>query len=526
MATRRAFLKTLGLGAAAAARPTRLTAKERNLGKPNIVFIMADDMGYGDVGCYNAESKIPTPHMDRLAREGVRFTDAHSPSAVCTPTRYGVLTGRYCWRSPLKRGVLYNYEHPLIPPERLTVASLLKQHGYATACIGKWHLGLGWSAKPGTRVDFRRPLPWPGGSPSAAFEAKIDFARPITGGPNALGFDYFFGTSGCSSAQPPYCFIENGRVIGTPSVRKGRAPGSRAGLKVPGWKHKDADPTFAKKAVEFIGKHQKESPGKPFFLYLAPSAPHEPAIWPVVPDFVKGKSKAGPRGDLVVLVDRMVGQVLDALDRHKLADHTLVIVTSDNGALPGHSARVDGRKPWDTYGHKSCGDWRGYKSHIWEGGHREPFIARWPGRIEPRTVCDEPIELTDLLATVAAILGAELPDDAGEDSYNILPALLGDPSAGLRAGKPIRKALIHHSVFGVFSIRQGRWKLIVGTESSGGWPPPRGTGPKPGAPGQLYDIAADPGETRNLWRERQDIVKRLAALLAKYKRGGRSAPRR
>jgi len=518
---RRTFLKALGPSVVAAAWPRQMLAREQTVGKPNIVFIMADDMGYGDVGCYNPASRIPTPHMDRLAREGVRFTDAHSPSAVCTPTRYGVLTGRYCWRSALKTHVLFNYEHPLIEPERLTVASLLRRHGYATACIGKWHLGLGWSAKPGTTFDFDRPLPWPGGSPDPEEEAKIDFAKPIWGGPTALGFDYFFGTSGCATAQPPYCFIENDRTVGIPSVRKGREAGGRAGLMTPGWQHKDADPTFAKKAVAWLARHAKGSPGKPFFLYLAPSAPHEPAIWPAVPDFVKGKSQAGPRGDLVALVDWMVGQVLDALDRHGLADDTLVIVTSDNGALPGHSARIDGRKPWDTFGHKSCGDWRGYKAHIWEGGHREPFIARWPGKIQPGAVCDEPVELTDLLATVAAILGTGLPNDGGEDSYNILPALLGR-----KLEKPVREALIHHSVFGVFSIRQGRWKLIIGTETSGGWPPPRGKGPKPGAPGQLYDLAADPGEARNLWRDRPDVVARLTALLDKYQREGRSAPRR
>ena len=518
---RRTFLKALGPTVVAVAWPRQMLAREQTVGKPNIVFIMADDMGYGDVGCYNPASRIPTPHMDRLAREGVRFTDAHSPSAVCTPTRYGVLTGRYCWRSALKTHVLFNYEHPLIESERLTVASLLKKHGYATACIGKWHLGLGWSAKPGTAFDFDRPLPWPGGSPDPEAEATIDFAKPIWGGPAALGFDYFFGTSGCSTAQPPYCFIENDRTVGIPSVRKGREVGGRAGLMTPGWQHKDADPTFAKKAVGFIDRHAKVSPGKPFFLYLAPSAPHEPALWSTVPEFVKGRSQAGPRGDLVALVDWMVGQVVEALDRHGLRDNTLIIVTSDNGALPGHSARIDDREPWDTFGHKSCGEWRGYKAHIWEGGHREPFIARWPGKIQPGAVCDEPVELTDMLATVAAILGTGLPNDAGEDSYDILPALLGR-----KLEKPIREALIHHSVLGVFSIRQDRWKLIIGTETSGGWPPPRGEGPKPGAPGQLYDLAADPAETRNLWRDSPDVVARLTALLERYQQSGRSAPRR
>jgi arylsulfatase A-like enzyme len=198
-----------------------------------------------------------------------------------------------------------------------------------------------------------------------------------------------------------------------------------------------------------------------------------------------------------------------------------VIVTSDNGALPGHSAGIDGRKQWDTYGHKSCGDWRGYKAHIWEGGHREPFIARWPGKIKPNTTSDEPICLTDLLATCAAIVGQKPPGGAGEDSYNILPALLGR-----RRAQPIRQALVHHSAFGVFSVRQGRWKLIIDAEGSGGWPPPRGGPPREGAPGQLYDMAADPGEKQNLWKDHPDVVKHLTSLLAKYKKTHRSAPKR
>ncbi|MFW6163648.1 MAG: sulfatase-like hydrolase/transferase [Planctomycetota bacterium] len=272
--------------------------------------------------------------------------------------------------------------------------------------------------------------------------------------------------------------------------------------------------------MAWLDRQAKESPGQPFFLYLAPSAPHEPALWSTVPEFVKGTSAAGPRGDLVALVDWMVGQVVEALDRHGQGDGTLVLVTSDNGALPGHSASMDGRGPWDTFGHKSCGDWRGYKSHIWEGGHREPLIARWPGRIAPGTVCAEPVELTDLMATVAALLGTALPAAAGEDSYDILPALLGHA-----LDAPIREALVHHSVFSVFSIRQGRWKLIVGTETSGGWPPPRGEGPQPGARGQLYDLAADPAEARNLWGGRPDVVARLTALLDRYRASGRSASR-
>ena len=489
--------------------------------KTNIIFIMADDMGYGDVGCYNAESKIPTPHMDRVAAEGIRFHDAHSPSAVCTPSRYGVLTGRYCWRGRLKNNVLYGYEPPLIEPGRLTVAQLLKDAGYHTACIGKWHLGLGFSTKPGAHIDFGRPLPWP--DADRDMEEKIDFAAPLTGGPPEIGFDYFFGTSGCSTCQPPYGFIENEHFVEPPSVYCGAPPTSRPGMTAPSWRHKDADPTFARKAVEYI--EQRAESDQPFFLYLTPSAPHEPCVTEVVPEFARGQSQAGPRGDLVWLVDWMVGQVLDALDRTGQADNTLVIVTSDNGALPGDRNRNSAKgatameELYSTYGHKSCGDWRGYKAHIWEGGHREPLVARWPGRIAPASQSDQLICLTDLIATCAAILETDLPEDAAEDSLNMLAALTGEAGDG-----PIRETMIHHSCFGVFSIRKGPWKLIVETLTSGGWPPPRGAGPEPGSPGQLYPIEDDPAEQHNLWHDHPEIVADLTALLDHQKTAGRTAP--
>ena len=511
--TRREFLRLAGFGAAALAIPRVLRAdKASSKMRPNIVFIMADDMGIGDVGCYNKESLIPTPNMDRLAAEGVRFTDAHSPSAVCTPTRYGLLTGRYCWRTPLKSEVLFNYEPPLIEPTRLTVASLLKKQGYRTACIGKWHLGLRWGVKQGQKVDFARRLPWPGGSPEEKLEAKIDFSKPVTGGPNDLGFDYAFYTSGCATAQPPYCFIDNGRCIGMAKAKRIRPEGRpRAGMTAEGWNQREPDLVFTGKAVEFMEKHRKDTPDKPLFLYLPLSSPHAP--W-VPPKLAQGRSREGPRGDLVCVVDWSVGRILEALERLKIADDTLVVVTSDNGP------RIGAR------GHKSAGQWRGYKSHIWEGGHREPFLARWPGKIKPGATCAEPIELTDVLATFAALTAAKVPKGAGEDSYNVLPALLDGPSAGPRAGKPIREALVHHSCFGVFSIRRGDWKLILETKSSGGWVKPRGTAPAKGSPGQLYNIAGDPYETSDLWDKHPEIVERLTKLLEKYKKDGRSAPAR
>lgn len=484
---------------------------------------MADDMGYGDVGCYNPDSRIPTPHMDRLAAEGMRFTDAHAPSAVCTPTRYGVLTGRYCWRSRLKQGVSGGYERPLIEPERLTIASMLKSQRYHTACIGKWHVGLTFHDKDGNPTEE---------------EERVDFSRPVDGGPTDLGFDYAYYNAGCGTCAPPYGFIENDRFVDESfsffetgkdgPVGVGRS-GQWGGMMGSSWVTRDADPVIAEKACEYI--EERAGDDAPFFLYLAPNAPHEPCQEPFVPDFARGKSDAGARGDLVWLFDWMVGQVTDALERTGQLDNTLVVVTSDNGALPGDFAldangnRIDsgtGRNEYRyrCYGHKPNGDWRGYKAHIWDGGHRMPFLVRWPGAVTPDTTSDELICLTDTMATCAAIADCDLPGNAAEDSCNILPVLLG----GRNAEGPVREAVVHHSSYGVFSIRQGRWKLVHECRDSGGWPTPRGSKPVPGSPGQLYDIAADPGEENDLWKERADIVTHLSALLERYRKAGRSAP--
>jgi arylsulfatase A len=487
---RREFLRALGYGAAALAMPRALLGGQKKY--PNIVFIMADDMGYGDVGCYNPESKIPTPHMDKLAREGVRFTDAHTPSAVCTPTRYGVLTGRYCWRSRLKRGVFGGFNRPLIEKDRMTVASLLKKYGYGTACIGKWHLGLNWGTKEGRPADIEEDYE----------QMEVDFSKPIKDGPIELGYDYFFGTAACTTDDPPFCFIENDHTVGIPNMVSPVDPAEedRELLMVPGWRHEDADIEFTNKATAFIKKHVKGQPENPFFLYLPLSVPHIP--W-LPPEFVKGKSKAGPRGDQVVLFDWSVGEIAKALDKLGISDNTLVIVTSDNGPREGIN------------GHKSAGDLRGLKGSIWEGGHRVPFIARWPGKIKAGTTSDEIICLTDLMATCAAIVGTELPKDAGQDSYNILPALLGK-----KLDKPIREAIVHHSGAGVFAIRQGEWKLILESKGAGYHDGP----PKRGSPGQLYNLADDPYEKNDLWEKHPKKVKRLTKLLDKYKKQGCSRP--
>jgi arylsulfatase A-like enzyme len=463
-------------------------AAEAPANRPNIVFILADDLGYGDLSCYNRESKIPTPHCDRLASEGIRFTDAHSPSAVCTPTRYGLLTGRYSWRTPLKRGVLQGYDPLLIEADRVTVASLLKQYGYATAAFGKWHLGLG-DKKP------------------------TDYDRPFAEGPNTVGFDDFFGIPS-SLDFPPYVFVENDRAVERPTAtiaaskmrREGGGGFWRAGGIAPSFKHEDVLPAISDKAVAFVRKQSSE---KPFFVYLALSSPHTP--WMPTAEF-RGKSQAGYYGDFVVQTDAAIGRVLAALAERGLADNTLVILTSDNGA---HWLASD----IEQYGHRANGALRGQKADLWEGGHRVPFLVRWPGRIKPGTTGDETICHTDLLRTVAAIVGFSLPEHAGEDSYNILPALLGK-----RTERPIREATVHQSGDGTLAIRKGPWKLCTALGSHG-FSEPRTVEPKPGQPGgQLYHLADDPAEARNLWTEKPEIVAQLTALLEQYKTTGRSAP--
>ena len=498
---RRDFLKTAGLTAAVFAVPGSFEIAESSKAPrrkfPNIVYIMADDLGYGDVGCYNPQSKIPTPNIDAFAKTAVTFTNVHSPSAVCTPTRYGVLTGRYCWRTRLKKGVLDGFSQPLFEKNRLTLPGVLQRNGYNTACIGKWHLGIDWQTRDG--------------KPAESFDdwQRVDFKKRARDCPNEHGFDYSFITAACSTVDPPYVFIENGRCTAEPTdwmERTGRVTyfASREGPKVPGWSNEDVDTTYVKKTRQFMERHKTEHKDKPFFIYLPLSAPHAP--WQP-PDFIQGKSDEGPRGDLVALVDWCVGQVLDDLDRLGLSENTIVIFTSDNGP------RVGGN------GHKSAGNLRGYKSNIWEGGHRVPFIARRPGVIKAGGECDELMCLTDLMATFTALVGDKLPDNAGEDSFNMLHIFNGDTSQ-----KPVRDSVVSHSSKGVFSIQHKNWKLIFDTKGSGGWVGENDRNIKPGSDGQLYDIKKDPYETNDLWDQRPDVVEELKELLNMYKKQGYSRP--
>ncbi|MEP6670946.1 MAG: arylsulfatase [Chthoniobacter sp.] len=477
--------------------------------KPNIVFILADDLGYGDLGCFNKDSKIPTPNLDRLAAEGMRFTDAHAPTSVCTPTRYAILTGRYSWRSRLQRGVLGPWSEPLIAPERLTVASLLKQHGYATAAIGKWHLGMGWLTKDGQPPSIRRDR-----------LSNVDFAKAITDGPTTHGFDYYFGTN--VPNYPPYCFIENDHTVGIPSVPDA-GPGELfniPGPMLPGWKLVNILPELTRRAVRWIEDSAKS--GKPFFLYLPLTSPHYPVV--PAPEF-KGTSKAGEYGDFVFQTDWTLGQVLDALKRAGVAENTLVIFTSDNGPevveiKPGAYDRVL------EYHHYSMGGLRGAKRDTWEGGHRVPFIVRWPGKVKAGIVSDETICHVDFMRTVAALLGADLPEAAAPDSYNLLPLFLGQ-----KHNEPIREATVHHSGSGKFAIRKGAWVLIDapsgddnGTNGEPQWLKDERGYTRHTLPGELFNVREDLIERHNYFAERPEIVRELKALLEKYKADGRSTP--
>jgi len=442
--------------------------------KPNIIYILCDDLGYGDVKCLGGErSKIATPNLDRLAAGGMIFTEAHSSSAVCTPTRYGIMTGRYNWRTKLQSGVLNGYSPPLIDKDRLTVPGFLKQRGYETACIGKWHLGM--------TIDPKNPN------------------APVDDGPTTRGFDSYFGIS-ASLDMPPFAFIENDRFTEAPTAEKNWV---RKGPAAPGFEAVDVLPTLTRKAVEFIDQRAKAE--KPFFIYLPLPSPHTPIV--PTKDW-QGKSGLNPYADFVMQTDFSVGQVMDALEKSGIANNTLVIFTSDNGCSP--AAKVD---ELESKEHFPSERRRGYKADLWDGGHRVPFIARWPGKIKAASCTDQITCLTDLMATSAEIVGAKLPENAGEDSVSILPALLGETKTSLR------EAIVHHSIRGDFAIRQGQWKLEF-CKDSGGW----SKGGSADTPGQLYDMSKDVGEQTNAYDQHPEIVSQMTKLLEKYVADGRSTP--
>ena len=445
--------------------------------KPHIVYIMVDDMGYGDAGCYNPKSKVPTPHIDSLANAGMRFTDAHSPGALCHPSRYGLLTGQH----PFRTDVSLWRKQPVIREGQMTIASLLQSNGYRTAMVGKWHLGF----------------------------QENGYDKPLPGGPADRGFDSYFGIR-ASTDIPPYFYIRGNRAVAPPTDHieannsKGWSPiqGAfwRAGGIAPGLQLKDVLPRFTDEAITVIEDHAERKNKKPLMLYLAYPAPHTP--WLPSPEF-RGSSKAGMFGDFLVMVDAMIGRVLEALDKAGMSKNTLLFFCSDNGPV-WYDTDVQ------RLGHDSVGELRGMKADAWEGGHRMPFIARWPGRIQAGSVSAQTICFTDMLATFAAVVDAELPPDAGPDSFDILPVLLGkQPEA-----KAIRGPLVIPARRGMMSIRSGHWKLITGL-GSGGFSKPAHIKPQPGDPkGQLYHLGNDLAETRNLYQEKPDIVKSLQNKLA------------
>jgi arylsulfatase A-like enzyme len=470
---------------------------------PNILYILADDMGYGDIGILNPDSKIPTPNINRLAAEGVIFTDAHSPSAVCTPTRYGILTGRYCFRTRLQSGVLVGHDPSLIEPGRLTVASLLKQAGYTTACIGKWHLGLDFKKK-----DPEKPLV-EGDGWSDTFTANVDYTSRVDGGPNDHGFDYSFILPSSLDIQP-YFYIRNGMIVNQEIIHiEGSYDEKSQGVF---WRQGDASrdfdfyrvlPDFTDQASRFIRDQRDSLVNKPFFLYLALAAPHTP--WVPLDEF-RGNSDAGLYGDFVSQVDYSVGKIVDLLDSLDISGNTLVILTSDNGAY------------WwpeniNEFKHRANFIFSGMKSDLWEGGHHIPFIARWPDRIEPGTKNDQLICLTDLLSTCADIVNTDLPYNAGEDSYSHLKSFYGE------TGYPgARENLVMQSFDGQFAIREGKWKLIL-SRGSGGW---SYEGNPDDPPVQLYNLEQDVEEQHNLQAEYPEIVEDLKNKLAMFKRERRS----
>lgn len=477
---------------------------------PNIIYILADDMGYGDLNANNPGSKIPTPNLDRLAAQGMRFTDAHAPSSVCTPSRYSALTGRYCWRSRLKRGIVWEWDAPLIEADRLTVAGLLQDRGYHTACIGKWHLGWDWATMDGRHPNDDLPFGEHAWELRKAYEQNIDYARPVGGGPITRGFDTYFGVDVPNFS--PYTWFDNDRLTEIPTQLKGRRFYGNPGLAIPDWKHEAMIPEFTRRAVELI--ESRADKAQPYYLHLPLTSPHSP----VVPnDVFKGKSGAGNYGDFVCEVDWVVGEIMSALARTGTASKTLLVFTSDNGPEDVTDDDIGVYARAQEHRHYSMGDLRGIKLDAWEGGHRVPFVAQWPGTIPAGVVCGQLISHTDWMATCAEIAGAKLPAEAGEDSISIAPLLRGG------VNKPVRDSAVHHSSSGRFAIRRGDW-IFIDSPNGGDRTEPewfraeRGYVPHD-QPGELFNLREDLSERRNRYAEHPGLVRELGEMLTRCKEG-------
>lgn len=480
--------------------------------RPNIIVILADDLGYGDVGIYNPASKIPTPNVDRMAREGVRFTDAHTPCGVCSPTRYGLLTGRYPWRTELKRNVLWPWDKPLVEKERLTLPKMLQSAGYKTACFGKWHLGWEWPTTDGSKVNSLVRIGDQQREIRNEFAKKIIFTEPVREGPTTRGFDYYFGVD--LPNFPPYAFIENDRLLTQPTDSLPSSMFGWPGPMTPGWRLESVLPEITRRAVRYVEEQSRQP--QPYFLYFPLTAPHAP----IAPDTeFQGKSKAGRYGDFVYQTDASVGRILEAVRASGQASNTIVLFTSDNGPENLTYPLLN------QFGHASQGPLRGAKRMLWEGGHRVPFIA-WgrgvpSGQTEKEIVC-----LTDVMATVANLTGCKLPNDAAEDSYDIGPAVFQR-----RRSKPIREATVHHSMNDEYGLRQGDWVFIDSPKSAHGaaeppWWREKFDVQKHNEPAELFNVKDDLRETNNQYAKYPERARVMKALLERYKSEGRSVPER
>ena len=488
---------------------------------PNIIIIYTDDLGYGDLSCYNDESAYETPNLDRMAKEGVLFTDAHSPSTICSPSRYGLYSGEQIYRSTGRGGGAF--EGPggpsYLKPGTLTIAEMLQTRGYRTGVFGKWHVGLTWFDKNGEML---------GGGFENSLLIDYEKSTPLMDGPNERGFDESFITPNCPTTDPLYIYIENGMVPIPASERHKSSnlpnPGGKwrwdndEGWMSPGYNFIEADLLFYEKTRAFITKHRRNTPDKPFFAVLSTQIAHAPVL--PAPEF-NGATQAGPRGDFVWELDVLVGRVMDLLKDLGIDDNTLIIFNADNGAETVH---VDWMR--QDHEHDASGGWRGMKRDAWEGGHRVPFIVRWPGVFPKGLVSDQITNTTDIFATIASVIGYTLEDEDATDSYDMLPAMLGTQDES----KSIRPYLLTQSFRGEFQIRQGNWKYLDHM-GSGGNNYDNETMKKyalpetaPEASGQLFNLTTDPGETTNLFFTEADKRKELQELLQELKSSGRSAP--
>lgn len=480
-----------------------ITAPQR----PNIVFVFADDLGFGDPQCYNAASRIPTPNIDELAQEGLRFTDAHSASSVCSPSRYAFLTGRYAWRDRLDASVCWQWDPPLLEDSRVTLPEMLKASGYRTACIGKWHLGWTWHDSAGNPIAPAAGMPsYPQRLTNAQRQeigSQVDFRQSMSGGPLSHGFDTYFGDD--VPNFPPYTWFEQDALVTFPSLVKPKEMTGRPGAMAPGWEMEGVMPGLTQRAVQTIHQWGSEENAEPFFLYMPLTAPHTPIV--PAKEF-QGTSAAGAYGDYVNQVDATLGAVIAALEESGLRENTVIIFSSDNGSPARTGTTHAAGTVLSRFGHSANGDWRGLKADIWEAGHRIPLIIDWPGLTTAGSSSDGLVCLSDLYATIAVQLNHTTAVGQCEDSVDF-SSLLQDPNA-----PSSRSSLVHHSLDGTFAIRRGQWKLIVDNLGSGGFTKPAQIAPEGDGPlGQLYNLEDDPGETTNLWKQQPEVVSELSQEL-------------